>query len=187
MMEQIAEGLPVILTIGHSTRTLEDFISLLQAHAAMRVVDVRTIPWSRRNPQFNHDTLPDALGNEGIDYIHLPGLGGRRRHRPDSPNAGWQNVSFRGYADHMQTAEFEKDLQRLMALAQLQRLALMCAEAVPWRCHRSLIADALVVREYQVEHILSRTRRQAHVLTPWAKVHGTRLTYPPPLDFEHNE
>ncbi len=167
-----------VLTVGHSTRTLEDFVHLLQAHEVGKVVDVRTIPRSRHNPQFNRETLPDGLREFGIGYMHMPGLGGLRHPRPDSPNQGWRNASFRGYADYMQTEEFEGHLQRLVELAARERICLMCAEAVPWRCHRSLIADALMVRGIQVEHILSPTRRQAHLLTPWAKVVGTVLTYP---------
>ena len=168
-----------VMTIGHSTRTLEEFIRLLQIHGATLVADVRTVPRSRHNPQFNRDTLPDDLRPVEIDYLHMPGLGGLRYPRPDSPNAGWQNTSFRGFADYMQTSEFSESLEQLMVLAEQHRVALMCAEAVPWRCHRSLIADALTVRGYLVEHILSATRTQAHKLTPFAHVEGTRITYPP--------
>jgi uncharacterized protein (DUF488 family) len=169
----------LVLTIGHSTHTLEAFIGLLQAHGVTRVVDVRTVPRSRRNPQFNRETLPAALGPAGIGYTEMPGLGGLRRPRPDSPNAGWRNRSFRGYADYMQTPGFEANLEALIRTARQERPALMCAEAVPWRCHRSLIADALLVRGFPVEHILNATRSQPHRLTPWARVEGTRLTYPP--------
>jgi uncharacterized protein (DUF488 family) len=169
----------VILTVGHSDRTLEDFLALLNAHAVNLIVDVRKMPRSRRNPQFNRDTLPDSLRNVGIGYADLPALGGLRRRRPDSPNGGWQNASFQGYADYMLTPEFEAGLNSLLELARGQRAALMCAEAVPWRCHRSLIADALVVRGIPVEHILSEKRTQPHALKPWAKVEGTRITYPP--------
>ena len=168
-----------VLTTGHSTRTLEDFVHLLQAHEVGRVVDVRTIPRSRHNPQFNRETLPNSLRAYGIDYVHMPGLGGLRHPCSDSPNLGWRNASFRGYADYMQTPEFEDHLQKLIELAGQGHICLMCAEAVPWRCHRSLIADALIVRGLQVEHILSPTHRQAHFLTPWAQVVGTMLTYPP--------
>ena len=167
-----------VLTVGHSTRTLEGFIDLLLAHGVTCLVDVRTVPRSRRNPQFNRDTLPEVLSSRGIRYVHIPGLGGLRRPRPDSPNAGWQNASFRGFADHMQTPEFATSLEALLELAAQERVAVMCAEAVPWRCHRSLIADALVVRGVQVEHILSETRLQAHVLTPWAQVAGVHIVYP---------
>ena len=167
-----------ILTIGHSTRSIEEFIDLLQAHGVTLVVDVRTVPRSRRNPQFNRDALPQSLSAVEIGYRHMAGLGGLRRPAPDSPNTGWRNDSFRGYADYMQTPEFEEQLRALLELAPQERLALMCAEAVPWRCHRSLIADALVVRGWSVEHILSATRRQPHTLTPWARVDGTRIAYP---------
>ena len=170
---------PLVLTIGHSARTLEDFIELVRAHGVTRLVDVRTVPRSRHNPQFNLDTLPDALGAAGIRYVHMPGLGGLRHPRPDSPNAGWRNASFRGYADYMQTPEFEAGLQALVKLAGQRQLAIMCAEAVPWRCHRSLISDALTVRGVKVEHIMSARAAQAHVLTPFARVDGLRVTYPP--------
>jgi uncharacterized protein (DUF488 family) len=173
-----AEPSPVVLTIGHSTRTLEEFIGLLQAHGATRVVDVRTVPRSRYNPQFNKDSLPGSLKKAGLGYVHLPGLGGLRHARRDSVNLGWRNASFRGYADYMQTPEFLQSLEELIGLAHQDRLALMCAEAVPWRCHRSLIADALVVRGIQVEDIMSPTRRQVHVLAPFARVLGTTITYP---------
>ena len=173
-----AAPLPVILTIGHSTRTLEEFIGLLQAHGATRVVDVRTVPRSRHNPQFNKGSLPRALKKAGLGYVHLPGLGGLRHAKRDSLNVDWRNASFRGYADYMQTPEFELSLEELIGLANQDRIALMCAEAVPWRCHRSLIADALLVRGIRTEDIMSLTRRQVHVLTPFAKVRGTMVTYP---------
>lgn len=166
------------MTIGHSTRPLEEFIRLLQAHGATRVVDVRTIPKSRHNPQFNQDTLPRALKQAGVGYVHLPGLGGLRHARRGSPNQGWRNASFRGYADYMQTPEFAQNLDELICLARQDRITVMCAEAVPWRCHRSLIADALLVRGIPTEDILSATRRQIHKLTPFAEVQGTQLTYP---------
>jgi uncharacterized protein (DUF488 family) len=169
----------VVLTIGHSTRGLEEFIALLKAHAVTLLVDVRTIPRSRHNPQFNKDALPESLKNTGVGYVHMPGLGGLRHARPDSPNAGWRNDSFRGYADYMQTPEFAQQIEELIRLASDQRIAIMCAEAVPWRCHRSLIADALSVRGIQTEDIMSLTRRQIHALTPFAKVRGTTVTYPP--------
>lgn len=167
-----------VLTIGHSIRPLAEFIALLRAHSVARLVDVRTVPRSRTNPQFNLDTLPAALAADGIGYEHVAGLGGFRRTRPGSPNAGWRNASFRGYADYMQTPDFTAPLQDLIAMARRERVVLMCAEAVPWRCHRSLIADALTVRGVHVEEILSRTRRQAHALTSFASVTGTTITYP---------
>jgi uncharacterized protein (DUF488 family) len=174
----MADG-PVVLTIGHSTRTLDGFIRLLQAQGVEQVVDVRTVPRSRRNPQFNRETLPDALKGVGIDYEHVAGLGGLRRARADSVNVGWRNASFRGFADYMQTPEFAANLDSLIALAKAKRITLMCAEAVPWRCHRSLIADALVVRGIKVAHIMSGVRVQEHTLTPFARVEGLRITYPP--------
>jgi uncharacterized protein (DUF488 family) len=167
-----------VLTVGHSTRTLEEFIGLLQGHGATRVVDVRTVPRSRHNPQFNKASLPRALKKAGLGYVHLPGLGGLRHAKRDSLNVGWRNASFRGYADYMQTPEFEQSLEELIRLANQDGIALMCAEAVPWRCHRSLIADALLIRGILVEDIMSPTRRQVHTLTPFAKVRGTTITYP---------
>ena len=169
----------LILTIGHSTRTVDEFIRLLQAHAVTIVVDVRTIPRSHHNPQFNRDSLPEALKRAGVEYKHMPRLGGLRRAKPDSINAGWRNASFRGFADYMQTEEFEAGLAGLIQLSEHERPAIMCSEAVPWRCHRSLIADALVVRGIPVEDIMSLTRRQVHALTPFSKVRGTSVTYPP--------
>jgi uncharacterized protein (DUF488 family) len=167
-----------VLTIGHSTRTLEEFIVLLQAHGATRVVDVRTVPRSRHNPQFNKASLPSSLKKAGLGYVHLPGLGGLRPARRDSVNKGWRNASFRGYADYMQTPEFEQSLDELVQLAIQERIVLMCAEAVPWRCHRSLIGDALLVRGIRTEDIMSATRCQVHTLTPFALVRGTTITYP---------
>jgi uncharacterized protein (DUF488 family) len=169
----------VVLTVGHSTRALEAFIQLLQAHGVKRVLDVRTVPRSRRNPQFNRELLPNSLGQAKIGYTHLKELGGLRHPLPDSLNTGWRNSSFRGFADYMQTPEFAAGLAKLMKFASRAQVALMCAEAVPWRCHRSLIADALVVQGVRVEHILSATRRKEHSLTPFARVEGTRITYPP--------
>lgn len=168
----------VVTTIGHSTRTLEAFIQLLRIYGVEQVVDVRTVPRSRHNPQFNHETLPDDLKAVGMEYLHLPGLGGLRHPRPDSENVGWHNASFRGFADYMGTPEFENHLDELIKLAQHKRIALMCAEALPWRCHRSLIADALEVRGIKVAHILNSTHLQPHRMTPFAKVNGTRLVYP---------
>jgi uncharacterized protein (DUF488 family) len=176
--KNISKAPAIVLTIGHSTRTIEEFVKLLQAHGVMCVVDVRTLPRSQHNPQFNRDTLPASLKAADIGYVHMPGLGGLRRPAPDSPNKGWKNASFRGYADYMQTSKFEKSLQGLIELAKQKRIAIMCAEAVPWRCHRSLIADALTVRGIHVEHIMSLKNRPIHSLTPFAKVDGARITYP---------
>jgi uncharacterized protein (DUF488 family) len=169
---------PLVMTIGHSTHTLEEFIRLLQAHGATCVVDVRTVPRSRHNPQFNQASLPRSLKKAGLGYIHTPGLGGLRHAKRDSPNVGWRNASFRGYADYMQTTEFAQSLEEMIRMANKDRIVLMCAEAVPWRCHRSLIADALLIRGIRTEDIMSPTRRQAHKLTPFAKVLGTTITYP---------
>ena len=170
---------PIVLTIGHSTRTLDEFIALLKAHAVTCVVDVRTIPRSRHNPQFNKDSLPDSLKKAGLGYVHMPGLGGLRHAKRDSLNAGWRNASFRGYADYMQTPEFEKHIEELIQLAKEHRIALMCAEAVPWRCHRSLIGDALDrSRNSHRGHHESEAVARLHTLTPFAKVHGTTVTYP---------
>jgi uncharacterized protein (DUF488 family) len=168
-----------VLTVGHSTRPIEDFIALLKAHGVERIVDVRTVPKSRRNPQYHIDRLPGSLAQAGIGYTHVPALGGLRRARPDSPNAGWRNASFRGYADYMQTPQFAEALDAVIGLGNQQRVALMCAEAVPWRCHRSLIADALLVRGIPSDDIASPTRRTPHKLTAFARVEGTGLTYPP--------
>jgi uncharacterized protein (DUF488 family) len=170
---------PIVLTMGHSTRPLEEFIDLLKAHSVTSLIDVRSVPRSRHNPQFNGDTLPAALELAGIRYAHATGLGGFRRASPKSPNMGWRNASFRGFADYMQTAEFAENLASLIELATHERVALMCAEAVPWRCHRSLIADALLVHGIHVDEIMSRMRLQAHALTSFAKVDGMAITYPP--------
>lgn len=178
MTNQASEHPRTVLTIGHSTRELADFIHLLQAHGVTKIADVRSVPRSRHNPQFNLDTLPDALQTAGIGYVHLPGLGGLRHAHADSPNLAWRNASFRGYADYMQTDAFAENLEQLIGLAKQGHIALMCAEAVPWRCHRSLIADALTVRGIPVEDIMSATHRQPHTLTPWARVDGSRITYP---------
>ena len=172
------EPSPPVMTIGHSTRTLAEFIRLLRAHGATCVVDVRTVPRSRHNPQFNKASLPRSLKKASLGYVHTPGLGGMRHAKHDSPNGGWRNASFRGYADYMQTPEFAQSLEELIRLAAEDRTVLMCAEAVPWRCHRSLIAHALLIRGIRTEDIMSATRRQVHTLTPFAAVRGTAITYP---------
>lgn len=173
---------PAISTIGHSTRRLEELVTLLQAHGVRRLVDVRTVPRSRKNPQFNTDVLAESLPRYGIRYTHAKALGGLRKARPDSPNGGWENASFRGYADYMQTPEFEAALGELVKLGAREPVAIMCAEAVPWRCHRSLVADALVARGVPVEHIMSATKRTPHAMTRFAHVEGTQVTYPPSAD-----
>ena len=170
--------MPTVLTIGHSTHPWKVFLALLRAHRVERVIDVRTVPRSRHNPQFNRDTLPDALRAGHIGYTHLPGLGGLRHAKPDSPNTGWRNASFRGFADYMQTPQFEAGLAELIELAKQERTAIMCAEAVPWRCHRSLIADALTVLGIRVEDIMSKNRSQLHSLTSFARLRCSCITYP---------
>ncbi len=167
-----------IYTVGHSTRPIEEFVALIEGHGVEQLIDIRTIPRSRTNPQFNRDTLPKTLERAGIEYLHMPALGGLRHARPDSPNTAWRNSSFRGYADYMQTPEFAKAVAQLIEIAQGKQTAIMCAEAVPWRCHRSLVADALTARDVPVEDILSPTRRSPHKLTPFARVEGTRVWYP---------
>jgi uncharacterized protein (DUF488 family) len=167
-----------IFTIGHSTRPQEDFIGLLKSHGIQRVIDIRTIPRSRRHPQFSREALASALRAARISYLHIKKLGGLRRAKPNSKNLGWSNASFRGFADYMQTAEFKTGIERAAKLANTKATALMCAEAVPWRCHRSLVADALLVRHFNVEHIVNGPRRQVHKLTKFAKVNGKQITYP---------
>src|ERR1700722_12736751 len=165
-------------TVGHSIHPIEDFIGMLQAHAIRRLLDVRTIPKSRRNPQFSQENLRDSLHAAGVEDRPLPGLGGLRHPRKDSINTGWRNASFRGYADYMQSPEFGANLNNLIELASEVPTAIMCAEAVPWRCHRSLIADALVARGIQAMEIMSATKSQPHALTSFAKVEGNQVTYP---------
>ena len=171
---------PVVMTIGHSTRSAKEFIGLLKAHDVKRLVDVRTVPRSRHNPQFNRSQLSAALHSARLHYRYMPGLGGFRRASKDSVNMAWHNASFRGFADYMQTAEFRKNLDALLVLAEAERVAIMCAEAVPWRCHRSLIADALLARGIEVCEITSLTQSKLHTLTPWGKITGTQVTYPLP-------
>jgi uncharacterized protein (DUF488 family) len=168
-----------VCTIGHSNRTIEEFIGLLKQNGIACVLDIRTVPKSRHNPQFGQDILPESLSAAGIGYRHLAGLGGLRRPHKHSPNAGWRNTSFRGYADYMQTDEFSRNVDAVAALARTTRCVLMCAEAVPWRCHRSLVADALLLRDIPVEHIIGPQKRRPHTLTPFARIDGGRITYPP--------
>ncbi len=169
----------IVFTIGHSTRAWAEFVALLAAHDVTRLVDVRTVPRSRHNPQFNRDAMSEALAPAGIGYAHVAGLGGFRKTSADSVNAGWRNTSFRGYADYMQTLEFLAQIEALIEQAEAGRIAVMCAEAVPWRCHRSLIADALTVRGIEAREIVDLKRSQVHKLTPFARVEGTTITYPP--------
>lgn len=168
-----------IFTVGHSTLPVAEFVALLEAYGIACLADIRTVPRSRHNPQFNSDALGKELDAHGIGYVRLPALGGLRHTRKDSPNGGWRNESFRGYADHMQTDEFARGLEELMTLGRARRTAIMCAEAVPWRCHRSLVADALSVRGIPVVEILSATSWRDHKLTAFAHVEGMRITYPP--------
>lgn len=168
-----------IFTIGHSNRPLEEFLAMLKAHGVTCVADVRTVPKSLRNPQFGQAELAASLRQAGIGYVHLPGLGGLRKARPDSPNAAWHNASFRGYADYMQTPAFAAAFADMTAIAGRETLVLMCAEAVPWRCHRSLIGDALLANGYAVQDIMTDKRATPHRMTPFARVEGTQVTYPP--------
>ncbi len=169
---------PVIFTVGHSTRTLEEFLHLLRGYGIRRLVDIRTIPRSRHNPQFDRQRLSQFLRNHRINYRHMKSLGGLRHTRRDSTNMGWRNLSFRGFADYMQTGEFTEALEKLMDLARGKPTAIMCAEAVPWRCHRSLIGDALLIHGFQVQDIFSPTHFKPHTLTPMAEVRGRQVTYP---------
>jgi uncharacterized protein (DUF488 family) len=168
----------IIYTIGHSTLELDEFVKTLRHHGILQLVDVRTIPRSHHNPQFNRDTLGPFLRNRRISYRHMKDLGGLRRPVTDSPNTGWRNASFRGFADYMQSPEFSEALEILCSYAQKKPTAIMCAEAVPWRCHRSLIADALLIRGFEVRDIYSRTAIKDHLMTDMAKIEGSRITYP---------
>ncbi len=171
-----------IYSVGHSTRSLVAFIALLRSHDIKVVADVRSLPGSRAMPQFNREVLERMLPLAGIEYVHLPKLGGRRRTRKDSTNTGWRHPSFRGYADFMQTKEFSDGLEELRGVARRGPVALLCAEAVRWRCHRTLIADALFARGVIVQHIESATRVKPHEPTPFARFHGTEVGYPPPTE-----
>lgn len=168
-----------IFTLGHSTLPIERFVALLRTYGIEQLVDIRTVPRSRHNPQFNESALASSLASENIAYVHMSGLGGLRRPRKESPNAGWRNAGFRGYADYMETGDFETALATLIALSKKARVAIMCAEAVPWRCHRSLVADALAVRGVPAIEVLSQSSWRMHKLTPFAHVQRTRITYPP--------
>ncbi|HLY07451.1 MAG TPA: DUF488 domain-containing protein [Rhizomicrobium sp.] len=168
-----------VFTLGHSTLPIERFIDLLRIYGITCLADIRTVPRSRHNPQFNDSALAHSLAAEHVEYVAMPALGGLRRARKDSPNTGWRNASFRGYADYMQTPAFAEALATLIRMSRDRRIAIMCAEAVPWRCHRSLVADALSVRGVAVIEILSETNWRKHGLTPFAQVEGMRVTYPP--------
>lgn len=169
-----------VYTIGHSTRTADEFIGLLGAYAVTQLVDIRTVPRSRHNPQFGRETLPQILRAADISYVYLAALGGLRHGESSDLNAGWRNASFRAYADYMQTPDFAAGVDELVDLARAATTAVMCAEAVPWRCHRSLVGDALLVRDVRVRDIMSATRAPDHQLTNFAHVDGTTITYPPP-------
>ena len=170
----------MIYTIGHSTRPIDEFIDLLQAHAITQLVDIRTIPKSRHNPQYMQDALSQSLAEAGITYSYLKALGGLRKATKDSVNDAWRNASFRNYADYMQTPEFAAGIDELLQIADRGVTAIMCAEAVPWRCHRSLIGDALLVRGVRVLDIMSDDKATPHALTKFAVVEGPRVTYPAP-------
>jgi len=170
-----------IWTVGHSTRSIDEFVQLLHANEITGLADVRTIPRSRRHPHFSGEALDAYLKSEGIQYQHLPSLGGLRKPRPDSSNGAWKNSAFRGYADHMQSPEFALAIDELLLFGRDRRVSVMCAEAVWWQCHRMLIADALVARDVDVQHIMSQrgeSRLQSHRLTPFARVDSPRVSYP---------
>ena len=168
-----------VCTIGHSNRPIDEFIGLLRQNGIACLLDIRTVPKSRHNPQFGQEQLAATLADAGIEYRYMRGLGGLRHPRKDSLNGGWRNLSFRGYADYMQTDEFAANVDAVIELARDRRCVLMCAEAVPWRCHRSLVADALLVRGVHVDDIIDARQRRPHKLTPFARVDGLRITYPP--------
>ncbi len=167
-----------IYTIGHSTRTLKEFLAILQHYSIKQLIDVRTVPRSRYVPQFNEANLSKSLKKNGIAYEHMTGLGGLRHAQKDSVNTGWHNASFRGYADYMQTDEFKVALEQLIDKAGTKATVIMCSEAVPWRCHRSLIGDALLIRKIQVMDIFDKDRVQEEKLTAFAKVKGRSVIYP---------
>lgn len=167
-----------VYTIGHSTRPIEEFIELLRKHAVERLVDIRTVPGSRHNPQYGQKALRESLTEAGIEYLYQKDLGGLRPKAAHSINMGWRNASFRNYADHMQTKEFADAVEALIVEAEEKPTAIMCAEAVPWRCHRSLVGDALLVRGVEVQDIMSMTKTTEHTMTPFAVVDGLTITYP---------
>lgn len=164
--------------MGHSNRSFQEFVEILEAYKLKLVVDIRTIPKSRHNPQFGGVRLEKALAKRSIEYIHFSGLGGLRHTSEASVNKAWRNSSFRGYADYMQTNEFKRSLRSLIARSKRKRLVIMCAEAVPWRCHRSLVGDALLARGYPAEDIFTKSSHRPHRLTPFAKRAGENITYP---------
>lgn len=171
--------MPTIYTIGHSTRPVKEFIEILKHYGITLLADIRTVPRSRHMPEYNFETLPALLVPAGISHTYLAALGGLRKVSKDSPNTGWRNKSFRGYADYMQTEAFRDGLQTLIELAKTDTVAIMCAEAVPWRCHRSLVGDALLVRDLPVIDIFDMRNAKPETITSFAKVDGTTITYPP--------
>ncbi len=171
-------------TIGHSTRSIDEFTDALKSFEIQILGDVRSFPGSRRCPQFNKENLKASLAEAGIEYIHLPDLGGRRRAKPDSLNMAWQSKTFRGYADYMETADFQKGIALLLEVAREQRAAIMCAEAVWWRCHRSLISDYLKANEVEVTHIMAAGKSQTHPFTSAASIIGGKLSYRGVLETE---
>lgn len=168
-----------IFTIGHSNRSIEEFVALLRENGIEVLVDIRTVPKSRHNPQFGQDQLPESLADHGIAYRHMADLGGLRKTSEDSINTGWRNTSFRGYADYMQTDTFVQAVEELVDIGEESSTVIMCAEAVPWRCHRSLVGDALLVRDVDVIDIMGPGSARPHKMTPFAVVGGTTITYPP--------
>lgn len=176
----------MIYTIGHSTRPQRELIDILHHHGILLLVDVRTVPQSRYNPQFNRSELQIAIPQASIEYLHFPGLGGLRKATADSPNTGWKEGGFRGFADYMLTSEFSLAVELLLRTAEGKRTAIMCAEASPQHCHRLLLSDAFVARGIEVTHILGMDKTETHKLTPFARLEGTKLLYPPAqsaLDF----
>lgn len=168
----------IIYTIGHSNRPIDEFIAILEAFKVKHLVDIRSLPGSTKNPQFNAESLSRSLESYGIQYHYIKALGGLRGKKKDSINMGWHNLSFRNYADYMQTESFLEGLNLLQEIASFDTTCMMCAEAVPWRCHRSLVGDALLIRGWEVEDLFSKTNEREHELTSFAKVDGTNITYP---------
>ena len=175
---KMAKKSEIIYALGYSTRTISDFMKILNAHSIKLVADIRKIPKSRYNPQFNETSLKRSLHRHDIKYCHLPGLGGLRKTVKDSMNLGWRNASFRGYADYMQTPAFKKELDQLIVLGKKQTTVIMCAEGNPFRCHRLLVADALLIRGIKVLQISSIKSAKEHKLTSFAKINGMQISYP---------
>jgi uncharacterized protein (DUF488 family) len=172
-----AAGL-TLYTVGHSTRTMAEFESLMLGNGIRSLVDIRTIPKSRRNPQYSQEALAASLSSAGLSYLHMPALGGLRKPTGGDENSGWRNASFRGFADYMQTPLFSEALERLLSIATASATVIMCAEAVPWRCHRSLVSDPASVRGVRVLHIIGLSKPRPHTMTKFARVDGAKVTYP---------